>query len=167
MDLGRLRGGELLTGLGAIGLLVVLSLDWYGSESGWDSLEILRILFAAQALAALTLIGLTVLARPVAIPVAATVMTLVFSLFAVLCALYRVGIDQPGSYGPSDVDVAAYVGLACVTAVAVGAWRALADERTHSTASRRQAERVLAVRGAPRPPPPERDPDRPAPSSDT
>jgi hypothetical protein len=45
-------------------------------------------------------------------------------------------------------------------AIIAGAWRALADERTGSTISLRQTERVLAVRGAARPAPPERDPGR-------
>jgi hypothetical protein len=43
-------------------------------------------------------------------------------------------------------------------AILAGAWRTLADERLGAGDSLRQTERVLAVRGAARPAPPERDP---------
>jgi len=51
-------------------------------------------------------------------------------------------------------------GLLCVLAIVGGARRSLADERTASAISRSQTERVLAVRGAARPAPPPRDPER-------
>ena len=40
LSIGRLRGGELLAGVGAVVLLVSLFLDWVGpvGQSGWDAL---------------------------------------------------------------------------------------------------------------------------------
>jgi hypothetical protein len=62
LDGGRrqtLDAGLLLVALGAVALLVSLFLDWYGDEdsdsalSGWTSFEIVDLLLAATALAAL------------------------------------------------------------------------------------------------------------------
>jgi hypothetical protein len=86
--------------------------------------------------------------------------TVSLGTLTVLYLLYRVGIDEPGPNGQVSIDAGAYVGLACALATVAGAWRTLADERTAAADSLRQTERVLAVRGAPRPPPPKRDPAR-------
>ena len=75
-----------------------------------------------------------------------------------LYLIYRVGIDEPGRNGEVSVDAGAYLGLVCMLAILAGAWRTLADERLGAGDSLRQTERVLAVRGAARPAPPERDP---------
>lgn len=163
MDVGRLRSGELLAGASAVGLVVVLFVDWFSTGSGWESFGLLRFLLMIQAGLALTLVALTVLARPVAMPVAAAVITVGVSLLALLALLYRVGLDEPGSNRAVEVQLGAYLGLALCAGIGLGAWRTLQDERTDAADSRRQAERVLAVRGAPRPPPPERDPSRPDP----
>jgi hypothetical protein len=77
-----------------------------------------------------------------------------------LYLLFRIAVNEPGPDAGSDIGLAAYLGLALVVGCGAGAWRALADERTGSSASLRQTERVLAVRGAPRPAPPPRDPSR-------
>lgn len=171
MHLYRLRLGELLVGGSALALFVVLfALDWFSfsgmGASGWDALEIQRFLLLVVVALAGTLVALTVLARPVAMPVAAAVVTTGTAIVALLALLYRVGIDEPGPNPVVEVELGAYLGLAAVTGIAAGAWRTMADERTATAASHRQAERVLAVRGAPRPPPPERDPDRPGRDAD-
>ena len=54
-----LDAGRLLIGLGALALLISLFLDWYGDEasgsaiSAWTSFELVDLLLAALALAAL------------------------------------------------------------------------------------------------------------------
>jgi hypothetical protein len=83
-----------------------------------------------------------------------------FGSLTALYALYRVGIDEPGRNAAVVVHPAALVGVALVLGIVAGAWRSMADERTDAAASLRQTERVLAVRGAPRPAPPRRDPSR-------
>lgn len=171
MELSRLRLGEVVAGAGAATLLVaLLALDWFefsgAAASGWDSLELLRFLLLVVVALAFTLVALTLLARPVAIPVAAAVVTTGTAIVAVLALLYRVGLDEPGDNALVEVELGAYIGLAAVTAVAAGGWRTMQDERMATETSRRQTDRVLAVRGAPRPPPPERDPERPSRNGD-
>ena len=161
MDVRRLRSGELLAGLAAGGLLAAMSADWFGGESAWESLAIVRVVLVALVLCALALVVLTV-TRTVAMATSMATITIAVGAFALLLVLYRVAINEPGPNATVSVDGGAYLGLVLVLVVIAGAFRALADERTHAAASLRQTERVLAVRGAPRPPPPERDPGRPA-----
>ena len=162
MDARRLGGGELLAGVSAALLLAVMFLGWFGGRSAWEALTIGRVLLVAVALLALTLVVLTLAARPVAMAASAASITVGVAGLAVLYLLYRIVVNEPGPDAGSDIQLGAYLGLLFVLGCGAGAWRALADERTGAPASLRQTERVLAVRGAPRPPPPERDPSRPA-----
>ena len=162
MDVRRLRSGELLAGLAAVGLLVVLFVAWFGDESAWESLAFVRVALVLLALCALTLVVLTVTSRAVALACSCATITVAVGLLTLLLVVYRVAINEPGSNASVSVDAGAYLGLLLVIGIIAGAWRTLADERTNSAPSLRQTERVLAVRGAPRSPPPERDPARPA-----
>jgi hypothetical protein len=162
MDARRLGSGELLAGVSAVGLLVVMFLDWFGGRSAWEALTIGRILLVAVALLALTLVVLTLAARPVAMAASAASITVGFTALVVLYLLYRIVVNEPGTDAAGEIGIGAYLGLLLVFGCGGGAWRALADERTDAPASLRQTERVLAVRGAPRPPPPERDRGRPS-----
>ncbi|MGI8729389.1 MAG: hypothetical protein ACR2LK_05275 [Solirubrobacteraceae bacterium] len=157
----RLRGGELLAGAGAVALLVVMFLGWFGGRSAWESMTVVRVLLVALILCALMIVVLTVTSRTVAMACSAAVITIGAGAITLLFVAYRVVINEPGSNEAVTVDAGAYLGLLLVIAVLAGAWRTLADERTGSSESLRQTERVLAVRGAPRPRPPERDPGRP------
>jgi len=162
MDLRRLRGGELLVGVGAAGLLADMFADWFGDSSGWASLTIGRIALVGLIVCALTLVVLTVTSRTVAMACSAAVLTIGAGLLALWFVFYRVVINEPGTNAVVSVQTGAYLGLLLVLAITAGAWITLSDERTRAAASLEQTERVLAVRGAPRSAPPARDPGRPA-----
>ena len=49
----RLEVGPVLVALGAAVLLVSLFLDWYGPLTAWDAFEVVEVLLAALAVAAL------------------------------------------------------------------------------------------------------------------
>jgi hypothetical protein len=157
MDLRRVRSGELLAAVSAVGLLVAMFLDWFGGRSAWETLTIGDVLLLAVAALALTVVVLTVAARPVAMAASAAVITVGVAALVVVYLLYRLVLDEPGPDAAGTIGIGAYLGLLFVLGCATGAWRALGDERTNSVPALRQTERVLAVRGAPRPPPPERD----------
>jgi hypothetical protein len=163
MDLRRLRSGELLAGAGAVALALAIFLDWFGGRSAWESMPIARVLLVALIVCALTLVVLTVTSRTVALACSAAAITVGVGALTLVPVAYRVLLNEPGSNAAVAVQSWAYLGLALVLATIAGAWRTLADERTRTTASLEQTERVLAVRGAPRKPPPARDPGRPAP----
>ncbi len=162
MSLGRLRSGELLAGASALGLLVVTFIAWFAGESAWETLPVIRLFLLATIAMALVLVVLTATENPIALPVAAGVITAGVAIVTWVLVFYRVVVNEPGTNAIVELDSGAYLGLLLVSLVAAGAWRTMQDERTGSERSRRQTERVLAVRGTPRPPPPERDPDRPA-----
>lgn len=160
MGVQGLRSGELLGVVSAVGLLAVMFESWFGGASAWDSLTLLRVPLVITALLALAVAVLTV-SRTVAMACSAAAITVGVGTLTLLPLLYRVAINEPGSDAAGDIGWGAYLGLLCVLGCVVGAWRALADERTDAATSLRQTERVLAVRGAPRPAPPARDPERP------
>jgi len=160
MDLRRLRSGELLAGAGAAGLLAVMFMDWFGGENAWESLTFLRVALVITALLALAVVVLT-MSRTVAMACSAAAITVAAGALTLLLALYRVLVDEPGPDAAVDIGAGAYLGLLCVLGAVAGSWRTLADERTDAGAARRQTERVLAVRGPPRPAPPARDAARP------
>jgi hypothetical protein len=150
VSIGRLRGGELLAGAGAVVLLVSLFLDWVGpvGESGWSSLGWLTLLFAVAAiLAAAWLVVAIGSARPVTEVIGASVVAAVVEPLAALMLLVRTAIAQPGVDAVTSIEAGAYLGLAGALALATGAWWSLADERTDAPES-------AYVPPAPRPAPP-------------
>jgi len=162
MGLQRLRSGELLAGASSVALMAVMFMDWFGGATGWVSLTLLRVPLVITAALALAVVVLTV-SRTVAMACSAAAVTVGVGALTLALLLYRVVVNEPGPDAGTTIGAGAYLGLLLVLGCVVGAWRTLADERTGAAASVRQTERVLAVRGAPRPAPPERDPERPAP----
>src|SRR5919106_1287471 len=51
----RFEVGPILVALAAIVLLVSLFLEWYGSLTAWEAFEVVEVLLAALALAALVI----------------------------------------------------------------------------------------------------------------
>ena len=147
---GRLRTGELLAGAGVLVLPVSLFLEWFapGDESGWDSLGwlVLAIVLIAIGVAAWLVIA-TLLDRPVSQVVSAAVLAATIAPLALLALLLRVLVVQPGDDGSTAVRYGAWIGLAGAALLVVGAWWALADERTNAPES-------AYMPPAPRPAPP-------------
>jgi hypothetical protein len=154
----RLRAGELLAALGALALLVALSLRPYtGSGSGWGSVGWLALVPMVVAIGlALALVAATAAERTPALPLALAVLLVPWALLATVAVVIRL-LAEPGVDADVGVRWPAYLGLLGALATLVGAWVTLADERTGSKASRAQTERALAVRGTPREVPPSRN----------
>src|SRR3954467_1964845 len=51
----RFEVGPILVALGALVLLVSLFLDWYGSLTAWEAFEVVEVLLASLAVAALVI----------------------------------------------------------------------------------------------------------------
>jgi FtsH-binding integral membrane protein len=175
LSVGRLRGGELLAGVGAVVLLVSLFLDWFDvppsameaqirrtgvdqidvslprdvwAASGWDALgwPVLAVAAAAIALG-VWLVFATATVRPVTQVVAADVLTATIGTLALVVLALRALIFQPGPNELTTIRYGAWIGLVGAAALAVGAWWSLADERTDAPES-------AYVPPAPRPAPP-------------
>ena len=169
MKLSRLRSGEWIALVSAVLLIVLLGMDWYflstpdarvgAHESGIRSLGWFAVLLVALGiLLTLAAVFTTARYRATSIPVILNVLATTFSLIAALTIAIRI-VAQPGlgvEAGNLDVDVElpAYLGFLVAAAMTYGNWRAMGDERLEAEESLEQTEEALAVRGAPRPPPP-------------
>lgn len=169
MRLSRLRSGEWLALAGGVALLVLLPVRWFAvstpqatftaTESGFGSIGWFAVLLVLAAIVSALALAITTLTRSgPALPVGLAVMSTATGVLATLAILVRL-VLQPGlgiGAGNADVDLRWPVLLALLSAVAiaVGGWRAMADERTDGAESREQRRRALAVRGPVRPPPP-------------
>jgi hypothetical protein len=153
MSLSRLRLGEWLALVGAVGLLVTLFLDWFvlasgahvigadPQQSGWAGLGwamdlLLAVTIAGGLATALT----TALRQTPAWSVSASVLTSPLGVVVFVVLLLRIVLFQPdlGAGLPNDlVDVkpVAYLGLLFCALIPIGAFTALRDERTRAPES--------------------------------
>jgi hypothetical protein len=138
--LSRIRVGEALAAVGAIGLFVLLFADWFSgggeSRSGWSSLgwALVALLVVVIAVAVVMVVATVVRAKP-AIIVGSAVVTAAVGIITLPIALVRVLITQPDldiGLGNTAVGIqtAGYLGLVALVLTAAGAWITLTDERT-------------------------------------
>lgn len=173
----RVRIGELLAGVGAIGLALLLGLaDWFyakGSISvfsysvtagagrlGWFA----WLLVLASAVAGLILIVRVLTAPTTERPMLQAAIVYAISLFTLIVVVIRVLLFLPDISTAQaraqligiDLDVglttAGWLGILALTLLMVGSWITLNDERDKSAAARARAAALLAemtVRPAP------------------
>ena len=127
MRISRLRDGEWIAGVGGVGLLVSLLLDWYSGASAWQAFSVLDVVLALLALVPLALVVLQATRESPSLPVAFSVLTTLAGALATLLILYRI-LNQPGPNDRVEVELGAWIGLAAAAIAAVGGWRSLRDE---------------------------------------
>ena len=151
MSSTRLRLGEIVTAIGALGLALTLFFAWYDlesdagvsapraapdlSESGWSGLAVIGTILVVIALIAAVLVIVTAAGRQApAWAVGATILTTFFGILA-FCAVVisaiaqpELGIDLPNQL--VNVKPVAYIGMVFAALIPTGGWMALADERT-------------------------------------
>lgn len=146
--MSRMRAGEWVAALGAVGLFVTLFFDWFAIDgrltkdlgisidgaSGWSSLGWLMIaltcvlIFGGAALSYMTIKR----ASP-AWPVGAAVLTWIVGSLIFLILLVRVSIAQPGDADEFfSVQLAGYVGLFFAVLIPLGGFLSIRDERMDS-----------------------------------
>lgn len=144
----RIRAGEALAAIGAIGLFLLLFADWFGvhgadaglDRTGWSSLGWLLVaLLVVEIALAVVLVAATVARLAPAVVVGSAVVTTAMGIFVLVVAVLRV-LTQPGLGAdlPNDavtVELPAYLGLLALLAMVAGGWSTLADERTRATES--------------------------------
>lgn len=168
MSLARLRLGEIIAAVAAVGLLVVLGAEWFelrsrvavvgATSTGYASLGwFADALLIFAALCCLALAVATVLERKPSTPVGIQTITVIATLVAVVCVALRLIFQPSLGVGADDTSVdlmpGAYLGLAFTLLMFVGAWISIGDERTGSRFSREQTDRVLSLPGVDRPVP--------------
>jgi hypothetical protein len=159
--MSRLRAGEYVSALGAVGLLAMLFFDWFGlafdagasqsigsanlvgvrahsSLSGWSTLGwFMDVLLVVAIIGGLCLPYMVAKRTSPAWPVGAAVLTVGVG-FAVLLILAVRLLSLAEDKGPLVVGVqlAAYLGLAFMALIPIGAFLSLKDERTDSSEAR-------------------------------
>jgi len=145
VSLRRLRAGEWLAAIGAVGLVAALCLDWFeapgvpGADpgaTGWSAIGwLLALVLVVVAGLAAWLAVATAADASVAQPVMAAVLLSALGPVALVALVVRVAVAQPGDDAFVGARPAAYAGLVALGLVVAGAWRSIADERTTAPAS--------------------------------
>ena len=151
--MGRLRLGELAAGAGAVGLAVVLLLDWFAVErrrggtayapidirtAGWEALGWPLVVVVGLVIAAVAWLLIATLRRHTVAPaVGAAVLTACVGTLVFVVLLVRLALAQPAlGFGLADDEVAvlapAYLGLLACALIAAGGWWSVGDERTEA-----------------------------------
>jgi hypothetical protein len=160
--MSRIRLGEWVAALGAVGLLVVLFFDWLGvslkgslptgsgaaqnqvglaysgSLSGWGTLGwLMDVLLCVAIVGGLALPYMAAKRTSPAWPVGAGVLTWAIGAAVLLILVVRL-IFLAGDEGPIGIGVQlpAYLGLVFAALIPVGAFLSLRDERTDSPEAR-------------------------------
>jgi hypothetical protein len=162
----RLRLGEWVAALGAVGLFVVLFFDWFGvsiespvpdsgsgvlnllntqstgSLSGWSNLGwFMDLLLCVAIVGGLSLSYMTVKRTSPAWPVGAAVLTVgLGTVIAIALALRLLDLAGDTHLGAvkfvTSVQLAAYLGLLFAILIPLGGFLSLKDERTDSPEAR-------------------------------
>jgi prepilin signal peptidase PulO-like enzyme (type II secretory pathway) len=132
MKISRMRLGESAVLVGALCIVVALTLPWYenleGKLSAWSSFGPAVVLLMLAALAGLALVLATVTERSPAFPVAAAVWSTLFGIVGLIAAVVRV-LERP--HNAATLCAGAWLALVGALLVASGSWQSIRDERAN------------------------------------
>lgn len=131
MTTSKVRAGELLALVGAVCVIGSLLVPYYegpatGVLNAWDTFGPGVALLLAATAAALLLFVATLTERTTALPVAAAVWTAPLGLAGLIAAIVRL-LERPQH--ATHVCSGGWLALVGTLAIALGAWRAIHDER--------------------------------------
>ncbi len=170
MDADRLRTGELVAGISAVALFIIMFLPWFGFDLGgaaedaanqlgvsidvpdanfnaWESFDFIDIVLFVTVIVAVAFAVATAMSQTVALPVAASAITAGLGILSTVLIIYRL-IDTPSD---ADRKYGVFLGLIAAAGIAYGGWRSMQEE---GTSFGDQADRLQGGRGAAPPPPP-------------
>jgi hypothetical protein len=126
-----MRLGEVAALLGAVCIVVALTLPWYenaeGKLSAWSTFGPAVVLVMLAALAGFGLTLATLTERSPAFPVAAAVWSTLFGILGLAAAVVRV-LERP--HNATMLCAGAWLALVGALLVAGGSWQSMRDERT-------------------------------------
>lgn len=174
MDVDRVRRGELIAGISAVALFIIMFLPWFGFSLGgvaeeaqdaasqlgvsipdvdtnfnaWESFDFIDIVLFVTVIVAVAFAAATAMSQTVALPVAASAITAGLGILSTVLIIYRL-LDTPGD---SDRKYGVFLGLIAAAGIAYGGWMSMQEE---GTSFGDQADRLQGGGGeAPPPPPP-------------
>jgi peptidoglycan/LPS O-acetylase OafA/YrhL len=129
--LGKVRGGEVLALIGALCVIVSLTLFWYeGAEGGaldaWDTFGPAIVLLLLAAGGALAMFASALAERSTAVSVSTAVWALPLSIAGVVSAVVRL-LERPEH--ATGLCAGPWLAFAGALAILAGAWRSIGDER--------------------------------------
>jgi len=143
-DAGRLRRGELIAGVGATVLLVVLFfVPWLGhggageahgariaaaSLNGWHSLTYVRWVLLISVAISVALVLFTATRRSPAIPITCSIFTSVLGGLSSLLLIFRLIDPGAGQPGATTAKPGIYFGLLASLLIAYGGYRSMRAE---------------------------------------
>jgi peptidoglycan/LPS O-acetylase OafA/YrhL len=131
MKISRMRLGEWAALVGALCIVVALTLPWYenleGKLSAWDTFGPMVVLLMLAAAGGIGLAIATLTERSPAFPVAAAVWSTLFGIIGLIAAVVRV-LERP--HDATMLCAGAWLALAGALLVATGSWQSMRDERT-------------------------------------
>jgi hypothetical protein len=177
MDTTKLRLGEVVAGVSAVLLFVVMFFHWYGIKgvvfgrtvelggaSAWQVYSYTDLLLLILIILALGMVLLSASQRSTALPISMNVVVTGFGGIMTLIVLYRVVINQPGPNDLITVKFWGYVGLLLTAGVAAGAFMAMREEGTSFGDAAQRLQGATPAGGEPPAPPPPAPPPAPPPS---
>ena len=166
MDTTKLRLGELIAGVSAILLFIVMFFHWYGIKTGlssqgsaitvgvsaWQIYSYTDLLLLLLIILTVGMVVLSATERSAAVPISMNAIVTAFGALMTLIVLYRL-INQPGPNELVTVKFWGYVGLLLTAGIAVGSFLAMRDEGTSFSDSARRLQGATGAAAAPQPPP--------------
>lgn len=132
MSFERVRGWDWVVGVLGVGLIALLSVDWYelpqGTASGFDSFALTDLLLGLLGVLAVMVVVVTAGASRPAVPLPVLVLTVTLSVLMTLVVVVRL-VNPPGRNADASLQAGAWLGLVCVLALVLASYRALRDER--------------------------------------
>jgi hypothetical protein len=185
MDTTKLRLGELIAGVSAILLFIVMFFHWYGIKTGlssqgsaifksvtgqtvgstvgvsaWDIYSYTDLLLLLLIILAVGMVALSATERSAAVPISLNVIVTLFGGLMTLIVLYRL-INQPGPNDFVTVKLWGYVGLLLTAGVAAGAFLAMREEGTSFGDAAQRLQGTTGGGAAPATPPQPDTPQQP------
>jgi hypothetical protein len=147
MDIDRVRRGELIAGISAVALFIIMFLPWFGFDVGgnvedvanqfgvsvpdanftaWESFDFIDIVLFVTVIVAVAFAAASAMSQTVALPVAASAITAGLGILSTILIIYRL-IDTPGD---ADRKYGVFLGLIAAAGIAYGGWLAMQEEGT-------------------------------------
>ncbi|MGZ4354508.1 MAG: hypothetical protein ACXVZL_04930 [Gaiellaceae bacterium] len=161
LDLKRVNLGQQIAAVGAVLLFIFLFIGWYTvggalgafanqlgvnvSLKGWDAHTLLRWLMLLTIVAAIGLAFMSATKRSIPnLPVSASSLLAALAALTTLLLAFRMFINQPGPDKLIDLKFGAWLGLASLVAITVGAWMSMRAEGISVRAAGEQMRKAVA-----------------------
>ena len=125
MDTSRISQGELIAGIGGLGLFLCLFLNWFAGFSGWQTFDIVDVLLAIIGVGVAVVVGMRAAGNAIDVPGGASLITI--AGFAATCIVLTFLLEA------EERDFGIFLALAAAVAITYGGWTAARGGATTTT----------------------------------